>query len=368
MQDLESLRQELSRLDVELLERVARRQQIVAEIGRVKSSAGRGTRDYAREKEVLELARRTARRLGVDEAVGEEIFRLLIRTSLTAQEQDKVTAFGAGDGKTALVIGGAGQMGRWFVRFLGSQGYTVEVCDTADDEMDGCRRFASLEESGLGQDLIVVATPVEVSARILLRLAELRPAGVIFDISSVKGPQQAGLMALKEAGCRVTSIHPMFGPDTELLSGRNLVFVDLGVEEATRAVRELFASTMVDQVEMSLDGHDRAMAYVLGLSHAVNIAFFGALAESGEEAVGLARLSSGTFDAQLDIASRVARENPYLYFEIQHLNAHSPRALVSLLNAVTQLTGKVLDGDERGFVELMAQGKAFLAGRPEDRP
>ena len=64
MQELEKLREELSRLDVELLERVARRQEIVAEIGRVKSSAGRGTRDFSREKDVLNLARKTARRVG----------------------------------------------------------------------------------------------------------------------------------------------------------------------------------------------------------------------------------------------------------------------------------------------------------------
>ena len=40
---------------------------------------------------------------------------------------------------------------------------------------------------------------------------------------------------------------------------------------------------------MSLDDHDRLIAYVLGLSHALNIAFFTALAESGEAAPKLAQ-------------------------------------------------------------------------------
>jgi prephenate dehydrogenase len=30
----------------------------------------------------------------------------------------------------------------------------------------------------------------------------------------------------------VTSLHPMFGPDTELLSGRHVIFIDLGNAEA----------------------------------------------------------------------------------------------------------------------------------------
>ncbi|WP_428608778.1 prephenate dehydrogenase/arogenate dehydrogenase family protein [Sedimenticola sp.] len=368
MKDLQALREKLSRLDVELLEMVARRQEIVAEIGRVKSSAGRGTRDYAREKDVLDLARRTAQRVGLDADIGEEMFRLLIRASLAAQELDKVTSQGTGSGKRALVIGGSGQMGQWFVRFLDAQGYAVEICDPLPAP-SGHTRFASLEETDLSQDLLVIAAPINQTAQLLEILVERRPGGVIFDISSLKGPLAEGLQKLRAAGCHVTSIHPMFGPDTELLSGRNVVFIDdLGDTQATAVVQELFDSTMAEQVNMSLDGHDRAMAYVLGLSHAVNIAFFNALSQSGEEAEALATLSSSTFDAQMDVASRVAEENPYLYFEIQSLNAHSPRALVNLLNAVTQVAGRVLDGDESGFVALMEQGKAFLARRPEDRP
>jgi chorismate mutase/prephenate dehydrogenase len=367
MKDLQALREKLSSLDVELLEMVARRQEIVAEIGRVKSSAGRGTRDYAREKDVLNLARQTARRVGVDEDIGEEMFRLLIRASLAAQELDKVTSEQTGSGKRALVIGGAGQMGQWFVRFLGAQGYSVEICDSKVGG-SGHPQYSSLDDTDLSHDLIVIATPIKETRLLLDELAVRKPGGIIFDISSLKGPLATALHNLVAAGCRVTSIHPMFGPDTELLSGRNVVFVDLGVAEATSAVRELFNSTMADQVSMSLDGHDHAMAYVLGLSHAVNIAFFNALSQSGEQAEGLAKLSSSTFDAQMDVASRVAEENPYLYFEIQSLNTHSPRALVTLLNAVTQVAGRVLDGDEKGFVDLMAQGKAFLARRPEDRP
>lgn len=367
MQQLEKLRQSLSRLDEELLEMVARRQRIVAEIGRVKSAAGKGTRDYTREKEVLQLARRTAARLGIDQAMGADIFRLLIRASLATQEQDKVASVGAGSGKRALVIGGAGQMGQWFVRFLSSQGFQIEICDPAGG-LPGYPGYADLDQTDLTQELIAVTAPIAETAVILSRLAARRPQGLVFDISSLKGPLAAGLNELKEAGCQVTSIHPMFGPDTELLSGRNLVLIDVGVPAATAAVKEIFASTMADQVEMSLDAHDRAMAYVLGLSHAVNIAFFNALMESGEDALSLARLSSSTFDAQLDVASHVARENPYLYFEVQSLNSYTPRAMISLLNAVTQVAGRVLDQDKQGFVELMEQGKAFLAGRPENRP
>jgi chorismate mutase/prephenate dehydrogenase len=102
---------------------------------------------------------------------------------------------------------------------------------------------------------------------------------------------------------------------------------------------------------------------VLGLSHALNIAFFTALAESGEAAPRLATLSSTTFDAQLQVASRVATDNPELYFEIQVLNDYGTESLAALLYAVERLRSVVRAGDLEGFRGLMDRGRAYLSTR-----
>jgi chorismate mutase / prephenate dehydrogenase len=198
---------------------------------------------------------------------------------------------------------------------------------------------------------------------ILRELAERRPRGVVFDVGSLKSPLREPLRALAATGVRVTSIHPMFGPDTELLSGRHVILVDLGSAEANREVEALFASTMAEVVPMDLESHDRAVAYVLGLSHALNIAFFTALTESGETAWHLAHLSSTTFDQQLGVAARVAEENPHLYFEIQHLNDYGSESLAALLHAVERVRSVVRAGNEREFVSLMERGRSYLAAR-----
>src|SRR5437868_3851473 len=84
------------------------------------------------------------------------------------------------------------------------------------------------------------AEALGVTDAILRDLALRRPPGVVFDVGSLKSPLRSGLLALKSHGVRVTSVHPMFGPDTELLSGRHVVFVDLGHAEALQKARELF--------------------------------------------------------------------------------------------------------------------------------
>ena len=209
-----------------------------------------------------------------------------------------------------------------------------------------------------------MAAPLRASAAIMNRLAELKPDGLIMDIGSLKSPLKDSLQTLHDAGCRVASVHPMFGPDTRLLSGRHVIFVDTGQPASTAEARELFQSTMAEQVEMSLDEHDRIIAYVLGLSHALSIAFFTALNQSHETAPTLARMSSTTFDAQLAVSSGVAGESPQLYFEIQSLNEHGREPLAALEEAVTRLRQAVESGDEDGFAQMMRAGREYLASLP----
>lgn len=360
MNDLGSLRSELQKVDREILERVARRQELALAVGKVKAQAGIPTRDFARERDVLERSAAEARSLGLAPDLAQRLALFLIDASLTAQEQDRVAKEGGGEGKRALVIGGAGRMGRWMADFLDSQGFTVEIADPAGP-VAGFGHHADWRASGLDQDLIVLASTLRVTGGILHELAQAPPPGLVFDIGSLKTPLREPLQSLARAGGRVTSVHPMFGPDTQLLSGRHIVFVDLGVPGATRAARDLFASTMAVQVEMDLDSHDRMIAYVLGLSHAVNITFMTALVRSGEPAAGLAALSSTTFGRQMELARAVSTENPRLYYEIQSLNAYGGDALDALAAAAARVRDVVAGGDETAFVDLMETGRSYLA-------
>jgi chorismate mutase/prephenate dehydrogenase len=359
---LDELRGVLAEIDRELIALVGRRLAIASEIGREKRRQGLPVRDFAQERDVLERARAAAARHDVPASLAEGLLLPIIRSSLTRQERETVAAVRGGGGKRALVIGGAGKMGRWFARFLASQGFAIDIADPAGP-LPEYGFVEDLEGSALDHEFVIVAAQLRASADLLARLARRPPSGVIFDIGSLKSPLRDGLHALRKAGARVTSVHPMFGPDTELLSGRHVLFVDLGVAEATTRARELFASTMAIQIELDLESHDRLIAYVLGLSHALNISFFTALAECGEDPGMLARLSSTTFDAQAALATQVAHENPHLYFEIQALNDYGAHALAALGTAVERVRSVVAAGDEEAFVALMERGRAYLAGR-----
>lgn len=355
--ELKKLRDRLDVLDVELVKIAAERQRIVSKIGQSKKKTGKGTRDFKREREVMDNVRREAANQGIAPELAETLLETLIRYSLAKQEQELVLAQGKGSGKSAIVIGGAGRIGRWLVDFLNSQGYRVAIADPACDAYGAIRNW---RESSLDHDLIVVAAPIKISNEILLELAERQPDGVIIEVSSIKEPVKSGLTALREKGCRFASIHPMFGPDTRLLSGKHIVMVDFSGSSEKELIESLFSATMARLVDMDLDTHDKMISYVLGLTHFINIAFFAHLSQSGITAAQLKHISSTTFEHQLEISAKVATENPSLYFEIQNQNPFSKNMLAGLQNTFNSLKTAIDTNDSTQFVSLFEGGKRYV--------
>jgi chorismate mutase/prephenate dehydrogenase len=350
--ELKELRNRLDDIDSGIVDLIAERQSVVTAIGDHKLRTGAPLRHYAREREVIDRGMARAESLGLPGAVARDVLETLIHHSLGNQETYKLVQSDHGAGHRALVIGGLGRMGEWMSRYLDMVGYHVQVADPVDRETP-FERAEDWHRHADDYDLIVVAVPLRPSNDILHRLAELKPRGLIFDIGSLKSPMQTGLQALAVAGCRVCSVHPMFGPNEVGLSGRHILFVDIGNAEALAEARALFAHTAAECVDLSLEEHDEVMAWVLGLSHLVNIAFASALAESGEAVPLLRQISSSTFNAQLKVAAQVVSENPRLYYEIQQGNRMTADVTRHFRRVFDELTRSVQQQDEDSWIKAM---------------
>jgi len=116
---IEQLRDKLDQIDEQIIQLLAERQMNVDAIGKEKLVTKKATRDYEREKKLLTRARKLAVQHGLEPELINELFSLIIRASLQKQENQKVANSSLGSNKTALVIGGNGAMGRWFVRIGG---------------------------------------------------------------------------------------------------------------------------------------------------------------------------------------------------------------------------------------------------------
>ncbi|MFT5770230.1 MAG: chorismate mutase/prephenate dehydrogenase [Lysobacterales bacterium] len=360
--ELLQLRERLDQIDDGIIDLIAERQAVVTTIGEHKLVTGAPLRHYEREREVIERGMARAVKKGISGDMARDILETLIHHSLSNQETHQLVRSDHGLGQSALVIGGLGRMGEWMSRYLEMVGYQVDVSDPVKKDT-AFGRVIDWESCIEQYDVIVVAVTLRPSNAILHRLAELKPNGLIFDIGSLKSPMRSGLSALVEADCRVCSVHPMFGPDAIGLSGRHILFVDVGNSQALQDARALFAHTAAECVNLSLDEHDEVMAWVLGLSHLVNIAFASALAQSGEEVPLLRQISSSTFDAQLKVAAKIVSENPHLYYEIQQGNSKTREVVNRFKDALDELHRAVNEQDEPSWTEAMRIANERLDSR-----
>ncbi|MEK7746732.1 MAG: prephenate dehydrogenase/arogenate dehydrogenase family protein [Elusimicrobiota bacterium] len=358
LQSIRKLRKRIRAVDAGILALLRRRLSLARRVGEAKAAAGLPVRDFKTESGVLDAARSYCEKSGLSPDLGEEIVRTLTRGSVEVQERIRHGRFQGGL-KDVLVLGGCGAMGRWFADFFDAQGHRVRVADTRR----GARSHYPLVRDAAGAsreaDIVVIAAPIRGVGPTLRMLRESGTRALVFDIASVKSPF-LGEFRSAAASLRIGSIHPMFGPDAKLLSGRTLILCDAGRPEDRREIRSLFQGTALSIVEMPLKDHDRWMACILGLSHLVNILYFDALASSGRRFSALQRFGSTTFERQSDASRQVAFENARLYYDIQSLNPGSRAVMKALRSSLERVDRAVRSGRPDAFLSLMRRGRGFF--------
>lgn len=350
--NLDELRNEIACVDKEILDLVAKRVQVARRIGEVKRDLHIPIRNIPVEEKVVERFQTMAKDRGLNQKAGEELARLLIREAIEEQASlPKPQAIR----KKVMIIGGAGKMGVWLSDLLSSSGHHITILDPL------CQNGTDMEMAR-EMDAVIISAPISKVPEILRDLHRLCLRDtLVFDISSLKSPFMAELREFAAEG-KFCSVHPMFGPNARSMYDRNLLFCDCGNTDAVQEAMSLFDDHGARMTVIPVEEHDRYMSYVLGMSHAINIAFFTALEKSAIPLEEFKRMASTTFLKHLDTAKSVASEDARLYYEIQRLNQKSHDSWEAFSAAVDMVMEASLDDDATDFFVLMEKGKEFFRG------
>jgi chorismate mutase/prephenate dehydrogenase len=371
---LAELREEIARLDRAITELLRRRFDLAAEVGRIKSELDAPVTVREVEDRVLARARAEAESCGVSPAVLESIFAAIVRGSVERQHRVGI-ARRERRGWRVLLVGGAGGMGAWFRRFFGLVGHAVEVVDPAFSGLP--RTAGTFCELAQVPDLgayraILVAVPLDATARVLGHLATFPHTGVVVEIASIKHGLDEPLRAIEggHSGLRAVALHPMFGPGKSPYQPLTFVHAVRGDEAAERAwLDQLLSHPYTELVSIPFAEHDRLMGWLLGLSHLSSMLYGVALTRSGADAAMLHRAASTTFRRQRETALSVLRENPDLYLDIQRLNPHRGEVFAALRDAAAHLEAAIEGSDREQFRASLIRARQLLeASGPFARP
>lgn len=350
--ELEELRTEIRKRDEEIIRLIAERTELAKQVGEYKRDHSLPVRNADVEKKVIARYIEIGSSYGLSEEVLRSISKALIKEAVDAESNLPKPMVS----KKVGIIGGAGKMGAWTADLLRKSGHDVIIIDPAEDNghtIEDCK----------GCDIVIISVPIHLTYSILTKLDSICSCDtLIFDLTSLKTPLVGRLRTMGETK-KVCSVHPMFGPSATSMYGRNLIVCNCGNRQAVEETVNLFDDRGGNIRVMEIEKHDEYMSYVLGLTHAVNIALFTVLERSGFTFDDLLTVSSTTFNKGLDTNMSVASEDPMLYYEIQHLNAYRDEMWDLFSQTVDELKKNSLSDDPEGFVSMMNAGRKYFERR-----
>jgi prephenate dehydrogenase len=249
---------------------------------------------------------------------------------------------------TIAIIGGNGQMGRWFTRFFASRDLTVLVADV--DTPRTSQEVAALA------DVVILSVPIPKVTELAREVAEhLKPDAALMDLTSVKQRPLAAMMAAFPG--EVVGTHPLFGPGEETIQGRTMVLCQGRGERWFQWLRDLLTQAGARVKITTAAEHDRLMAVVQGLAHFMLIAFGAVIRDLGVSLDDLEEFSTPTFTTLYNLTRRLLNQDPKLYACIQLQNPANRIALRSLEGAVADILYFIQRQDADGLVRLIEEIK-----------
>jgi chorismate mutase / prephenate dehydrogenase len=348
------LRAMIDALDRDLLQIVARRMALVAEVAAAKREAGLKIRDPKREREVIADRVRLADELGLPRGEVESIFRVLLRASRDHQAALRAEVPLDDEPRTVAIVGGHGRMGALLGRLFADLGHRVLVSDV-DTELRPVQAAAAA-------DVTVVAVPIEVTERVIREVGPHVPrAALLMDVTSIKeAPLAAMLEATAASGASVLGTHPMFGPGVHTLQGQRVVLCrGRGDAWADWMAQQLLARGLT-LTETTAAAHDRAMSVVQVLTHFQTQVFGRTLARLGIPLEESLRFTSPSYLLELFVAARHFAQSPALYGQIEMRNPRR-REVTEAFEATARELGMIIrEGDQAAFDAMFADVRDFF--------
>ncbi len=349
---LEDLRAQLDEIDEELLATAARRQRVVAEIGRVKAEQGLSLFDRARERVVFERARARGRALGLGADIAERLYHVLVEASHDRQQEDTEQAR-TDEPRSFLLLGGAGEMGTLLTRVLRGRGHRVDIYDLDDDR--------DLGEVVGAAEIVMVCVPMDIAVETVRAVGpHMAPGALLCDINSLK---RDVCDALGDATTgEALGTHPMFGPTVSSLRRQKVVLCPVRPGPLgqwwTRELGQLGAELITTTAE----DHDRMMAIIQVLVHFHTIVMGDALRRTGVAVEDSLRFTSPIYRVEMSVVGRLFGQDPRLYAEIEMQNPYGPEVIGHFMDAAEATRAAVARGDRDGFCDLFDAVSEYFTG------
>ncbi len=249
------------------------------------------------------------------------------------------------------IIGIKGKYGQWFERFLLAQGYSVIGSDlgtTLSNELVVRR-----------SDIVIFCVPIRSAVQIITELLPYsRPGQLWMDITGVKEPAMEAMLQSKAA---VLGLHPMCAPSAKTLRGQTLVTCPARLPLKWRPwVKQFLASTEATIQKSTAEEHDRYMAIVQCMAHAISLSMARTLWALEINVGKTMDFTSIFYRIVMGLMGRILYQDPNLYADMQIENRYVGQTLTALAISLAEFKAIVDNKDREGFLRRFETSQGYF--------
>lgn len=344
-ESLDALRRQIDQIDQQIVELLGRRQKAVEDVVAIKKKYQLPIYHPAREADVVTNRRSQGGDAGLNPDFVEELFRAIMQQSRKSQAA-KMHYRAVRENVSVLVVGGKGQMGRYFAERFENSGYRVRVLDQAD--------WPRAQTLCRDVELALLAVPIGRTGKTARQLAPYLPAECLLaDITSIK---QAPVAAMLQAHPGpVIGLHPLFGPSARSLDKQTIIATPGRQRDACQWLLDQLTAWGAVVVTADAQEHDRVMQIVQALRHFSAFAFGRFLFQRNVDLARSLEFSSPIYRLELGMVGRLFAQDPQLYAEIIFASPECLQVLQDYAKSLTQNLQMLQTGDKEAFVQAFRQ-------------
>lgn len=256
--------------------------------------------------------------------------------------------------KTIGIIGGTGEMGRFFVPFFTRLGYKVLVA--------GRNTTLSHADCAGQADAVIVNVPIEHTEDVIRAIGPLMHAGqLLVDNTGVKSRPITTMLESTAPAVEILSIHTMFGASVESLRGQNIISVPtVRSGPMAREFEDILYKYGAHITRATPEEHDLYVTFTQGLEHIDGVAKLATVFELAGDPANLESFSTPNSRRAAEICERIHAGDSHLYATMLKENPHILKTLEAYLRNLSEMVSDLKQGNTRVFEQKMSGNTARL--------
>ncbi len=251
---------------------------------------------------------------------------------------------------TIGIIGGKGQMGRWFNRFFSEAGHKVLICDKKTDLM--------LQDIAEKSDVVILSVHIDTALSLSGEIGPmLRKEQLLMDFCSMK--EEIIKRMLNDTCAEVVGVHPLFGPYPADLHGQNIILCQARGSGWLKWLEGVFKKRGAVVTRMTPEAHDRNMAIVQGLTHLLTVCMGRILQNFNMPPQEAMLFSTPVFRINIDLIGRLLSQDLGLYEDLIG-NKYVPEILEMFQSVFDEGKERLLSGNKGEGTAFMEEIRNFF--------